>query len=128
MRLRILPVVTAAVLVSTLGFAQPQSQVRNRAMPPYKLGLEELKAERWDKAEESFRHAVEIDPTFDMAYYALGRATMPQKKYAEAVAALTKCRDLYREHAGKVFSNQQDAQQYRRERLMEIDDVIRQFQ
>jgi tetratricopeptide (TPR) repeat protein len=53
---------------------------------------------------------------------------MPQKKYAEAVAALAKCRDLYREQAGKQFSNQQELQQYRRDRITEIDEVIRQNQ
>jgi len=111
--------------------AQPQriqNQNRGRAMPQYKVGLEELRAERWEKAAESFQNAIDIDPTFEMAYYALGRALMPQKKYAEAVTALTKCRDLYREQAGRLFSSQQDAQQYRRERLTELDDVIRQFQ
>jgi tetratricopeptide (TPR) repeat protein len=87
-----------------------------------------LRAESWEKAAESFKRAIDIDPTFEMAYYALGRATMPQKKYADAVAALTKCRDLYHEEAGRVFSNQQEAQRYRRERLTEIDEVIRQYQ
>lgn len=103
-------------------------QNRDRAMPQYKLGLEELRSERWDKAAELFRRAIDTDSTFEMAYYALGRAMMPQKKYAEAVAALSKCRDLYTEQAGKQFSSQQEAQQYRRQRLTEIDEVIRQYQ
>jgi len=103
-------------------------QNRDRAMPQYKLGLEELRSERWDKAAELFHRAIDTDPTFEMAYYALGRALMPQKKYAEAVEALSKCRDLYREQAGKQFSSQQEAQQYRRQRLTEIDEVIRQYQ
>jgi tetratricopeptide (TPR) repeat protein len=127
MRLRFILLVAVAMLVPTLAIAQP-NQSRSRAMPQYKLGLEDLRAERWDKAAESFKRAIDIDPTFEMAYYALGRATMPQKKYAEAVSALSRCRDLYREQAGKQFSNQQDAQQYRRERLTELDEVIRQFQ
>jgi tetratricopeptide (TPR) repeat protein len=127
MRLQSALVVVLAVLVASVASAQP-NQVRGRAMPQYKLGLEDLRAERWDKAAESFQRAIEIDPTFEMAYYALGRATVPQKKYAEAVAALTKCRDLYRDQAGKQFSNQQDAQQYRRERLTELDEIIRQYQ
>ncbi|MEO8077673.1 MAG: tetratricopeptide repeat protein [Acidobacteriota bacterium] len=118
----------ATVLVSALASAQPQNQSRGRAMPPYRLGLEELRSESWEKAAESFKRAIDIDPTFEMAYYALGRATMPQKKYAEAAAALGKCRDLYHDQAGKVFANQQEAQRYRRERLTEIDEVIRQYQ
>jgi tetratricopeptide (TPR) repeat protein len=105
-----------------------RNQSRGRAMPAYKLGLEELRAERWDKAAESFQRAIDIDPEFEMAYYALGRATMPQKKYADAVAALSRCRDLYVSAASKSFSNQQEAQQYRRERLTELDEIIRGYQ
>jgi tetratricopeptide (TPR) repeat protein len=109
--------------------AQPQrNQNRGRAMPPYKIGLEEMRSEQWEKAAADFRRAIDIDPTFEMAYYALGRALVPQKKYAEAVTALSKCRDLYTEQAGRQFSNQQEAQQYRRERLTEIDDAIRRYQ
>lgn len=97
-------------------------------MPYYQLGLQELQAERWEHAADSFQRAIDTDPTFEMAYYALGRATMPQKKYAEAAAALSRCRDMYREQAGRLFSSQQEAQQYRREQLLELDDVIRQLQ
>src|SRR3954463_15211953 len=128
MRTRIAPLLAAALLSSTVAAAQPQNQARARAMPQYKLGLEDLRAERWDKAAESFQRAIEIDPGFEMAYYALGRATMPQKKYAEAAAALTRCRDLYREQAGKQFSNQQELQQYWRDKMTLIDELIRQQQ
>jgi tetratricopeptide (TPR) repeat protein len=130
MRIRVEPLVAVALLVSGLATAQTvqTNQARGRAMPQYKLGLEDLRAERWEKAAESFQRAIDIDPTFEMALYALGRATMPQKKYAEAVAALTRCRDLYSEQAGRQFSNQQDLQQYRRERLTELDELVRQLQ
>src|SRR3954469_16624116 len=130
MRIRVEPLVAVALLVSSLATAQTAqlNQARGRAMPQYKLGLEDLRAERWEKAAESFQRAIDIDPAFEMAYYALGRATMPQKKYAEAVAALSRCRDLYVSAASKSFSNQQEAQQYRRERLTELDEIIRGYQ
>lgn len=127
MRMSIVPLVAIAVLASSVAAAQTRDS-RGRAMPQYKLGLEDLRAERWEKAAESFQRAIDIDPGFEMAYYALGRASMPQKKYAEAASALGKCRDLYREQAGKSFSNQQEAQQYRRDRLTELDEIIRQYQ
>ncbi len=60
--------------------------------------------------------------------YGLGLASMRLKNYAEAIAAYLRCRDLYREQAGKQFSNRQDAQRYRQDRLTEIDEVIRQYQ
>jgi tetratricopeptide (TPR) repeat protein len=121
------------VLISgcwSMAAAQPsqRNQNRGRAMPVYRLALEDLKAEQWEKAAAGLQRAIDIDPTFDMAYYALGRALMPQKKYGEAVVALSKCADLYREQAGRQFSNQQEAQQYRRDRLTEIDEAMRQYQ
>jgi Flp pilus assembly protein TadD len=53
---------------------------------------------------------------------------MALKKYVEAVAAYTKSRDLYRSQAGRQFSNQQEAQRYRRDRITEIDEQIRMAQ
>jgi tetratricopeptide (TPR) repeat protein len=50
------------------------------------------------------------------------------KKYGEAISLYTKCRDLYRAQAGKQFSNRQEAQRYRQDRLTEIDEIIRTYQ
>ncbi len=121
------------IVITILGAAEGTAQTRpnlerGRALPDYKLGLEEMRSENWEKAAESFVRATRIDPEFEMAFYALGRSMMPQKKYTEAVTALSRCRDLYREQAGKQFATQQEAQQYRRQRLIELDDVIRQYQ
>ena len=60
---------------------------------PYKVGLENMKAEAWEEAVKSFQTAIEIDPTFEMAHYMLGRTHMAQKKFAEASVAYEKCRD-----------------------------------
>ncbi len=129
MLIRIACLAALVFLTSSAAAAQPQrNQDRGRAMQPYKLGLEEMRAEKYERAAAEFQRAIDIDPTFEMAYYALGRAMMPQKKFAEAAAALTKCKDLYTTHAGRQFSNQQEAQQYRRERITELDEVIRQYQ
>lgn len=110
------------------GTGAAAGQARDRAMGPYRAGLEDLRAERWAEAAAAFERATEIDPTFEMAYYALGRANMPQRKYAEAARALTRCRDLYLAEAGKAFSNSHEAQQRRRDRITHVDDLIRQFQ
>jgi tetratricopeptide (TPR) repeat protein len=129
MPLRTACLVVLAVLCGSNAWAQPQRNPnRGRAMPPYKLGLEEMRSEQWEKAAADFQRAIDIDSTFEMAYYALGRTMMPQKKYVQAAASLAKCRDLYREQAGRQFSNQQELQQYRRDRIAELDEVIRQNQ
>lgn len=87
-----------------------------------------MRAEAWPEAARLFQQAIEIDPTYEYAYYGLGRANMAMKRFVEAIAALEKCRELYRAQAGRQFANAQEAQRFRRDRIIEIDDQIRQVQ
>ena len=87
-----------------------------------------MRVEAWPEASKEFQAAIDIDPQYEDAYYGLGLANMRMKKYAEAIAAYVKCRDLYRSMAGKQFTSRQDAQRYRQNRLTEIDEIIRQYQ
>ena len=126
MRRLSLSLVMAIALSPAMAWAQ-RDQARDRAIPHYKVGLEEMRSEQWEKAAAAFERAVEIDPTFEMAYYTLGMTNLSWKRYAAAAAALAKCRDIYKAETGRQFANQQDAQRYRRDRILEIDDVIRQY-
>lgn len=87
-----------------------------------------MRVEAWPEAAKSFQQAIDVDSQFEDAYYSLGRANMNMKKFVEAIAAYTRARDLYRAQAGRQFTNQQEAQRYRQDRLTEIDEVIRQIQ
>jgi tetratricopeptide (TPR) repeat protein len=87
-----------------------------------------MKSEQWEKAAAAFQQAIDIDPEFDLAYYMLGRADMPLKRYVAASVAFQKCKDLFLARAGRRFSNAQEAQRYRNDRLLEIDELIRQAQ
>jgi tetratricopeptide (TPR) repeat protein len=107
---------------------QADRSVRERAMQPYRQGLQHLRAESWAEAATAFQAAIDIDDAFELAYYGLGRACMPQRKFVEAAAALTRSRDLFQAQAGRHFSDQHEAQRYRRDRLLEIDETIRQYQ
>lgn len=122
-----LALVLAALTIGSSVTAQPapdreQARLRNR------LGWEHMKTEAWPEAARLFQQAIGIDPTYEYAYYGLGRANMAMKKYVEAIGALEKCRELYLAHGGRQFANAQDAQRYRRDRILEIDDQIRQVQ
>jgi tetratricopeptide (TPR) repeat protein len=119
---------TIAGFVWTLDAQRNDAAQRDRAMPHYRTGLEHLRAEAWDKAVVAFRGAIDIDPTFEMAYYGLGRAHLAEKQYADAVIALGRCRDLYAAHSSRRFANVQDAQRFRRDQMMELDEIIRQYQ
>jgi tetratricopeptide (TPR) repeat protein len=114
-------------IVASLATAQTSVE-RERARPHYRTGWEYMRIEAWTEAAAAFQQAIEIDRRFEDAYYSLGRANMNLKKYVDAIAAYTKSRDLYLAMAGEQFSNRQEAQRYRQNRLMEIDEVIRSMQ
>jgi tetratricopeptide (TPR) repeat protein len=120
---------TVLILCSVVSLAgQPSNVSRERAMAPYRQGLEYLRTEAWDNAVTAFQQAIDTDNTFELAYYGLGRARMPQRRYAEAIVAFTRCRDLFMAQVGRKFSTRHDAQRYRQDRLNEIDELIRQYQ
>jgi tetratricopeptide (TPR) repeat protein len=124
--MRVSTVLILCALVSLPG--QPANVSRERALAPYRQGLDHLRAEAWDRAVTAFQQAIDIDNSFELAYYGLGRARMPQRRYAEAIVAFTRCRDLFLAQVGRQFSTRHDAQRYRQDRLNEIDELIRQYQ
>jgi tetratricopeptide (TPR) repeat protein len=125
--LALLLALPATSLAQNRTLAQNQG-ARERARAPYNVGMENMRVEAWEEAVKSFRTATEIDPSFEMAFYMLGRAHMAQKKYVEATSAYERCRDLYQSQVGKQFTNAQERQRDRDTRLREIDEVIRQYQ
>ena len=117
------------LLVTMAAAASAQTTAdRERARVQNKLGWEDMRSESWEKAVKSFQNAISLDPTFEVPYYGLGRAFMALKNFNFAIAAYEKCRELYRTHAGRQFTNAQEAQRYRQDRLLEIDDQIRMVQ
>jgi tetratricopeptide (TPR) repeat protein len=101
---------------------------RQKARLANKAGWDYMKAESFDKAVKEFQQSIEFDPTFEMSFYGLGRAHLALKQFVSAISALSRCRDLYIAQVGRQFSNQQEAQRYRQDRITELDDMIRQLQ
>ncbi len=128
--MRTFTIATAALLVlAAAPHASGQSKaVRDRALIEYRLGWDDMTVEKFAEAAAEFQNAIDIDPSFEEAYYSLGRADMALKRYAEAIAAYTQCRDRYQARAGRKFTNAQEAQRSRREQITEIDDRIRYLQ
>jgi tetratricopeptide (TPR) repeat protein len=130
MRTRTIPFVLITLAATTLtAFAQRTlPDARERARAPYNIALEQWKIEAWDDAEKSFKAAIDIDPTFEMAYYMLGRTHMNQKRYPDAAGAYEKSRALYQQENGRQYTDAQERQRRRDTRLRDIDDVIRTYQ
>lgn len=61
---------------------------RETAVRIYNLGAESSRAGNRDDAVAYLKRAIEVDPTLDQAYTALGQVYMVKKSYKEAVAAL----------------------------------------
>ena len=101
---------------------------RNKARTQNRLGWDYMKSEQFENAARAFQEAVETDPTFEMPWYGLGRAHLAMKQFVAAASALSRCRDLYVAQAGRQFTNQQEAQRYRQDRITEIDEMIRRLE
>jgi len=124
---QVLTLVVLVLAASAAASAQSTAD-RERARVQNKLGWEDMRSEAWERAVKSFQNAIAIDPTFEVPYYGLGRAFMNLKNFTYAIVAYEKCRELYRMNASKQFTNAQEAQRYRQDRLLEIDDQIRMVQ
>ena len=124
---QILALALAALSVAGTAVAQATPE-RERARTHNRHGWELMTAESWERAASAFQQAVDIDNTFEDAYYGLGRAQIALRQYVAAIATLTTCRKLYIAQAGRHFTGQQEAQRYRQDRIVEIDEQIRQVQ
>ena len=120
-------IAVTVVVAATVALAQTPDD-RKRARINVQWGWEQMTAEKWEGAARSFQQAIDIDKSFEDAYYGLGRANIALKKYVAAIDVLSACRDLYQASAGRRFSSQQDAQRYRFDRITEVDEQIRQVQ
>lgn len=101
---------------------------RERSRTHNRLGWEALRGEKYEAAIASFQSAIEIRPDYEYAHYGLGRAFLASRQFARAVGALERCRELYRAQGSRQFSTIQDAQRYRQDRVLEIDEQIRLLQ
>jgi tetratricopeptide (TPR) repeat protein len=90
---------------------------RQRAEPQYKVGLDCMRREDYPGALKAFETAVEIDPAFELAYYMMGRAHLALRSYAAAVQALSHARHLYTSLGTTQFTDEQQRERYRRDRL-----------
>lgn len=120
--------IAGLVFLALLPAAAQSPADRERARSHNRLGWEALRSERYPQAIASFRAAIAILPDYEYAHYGLGRAFLASRQFPQAVAALEKCRDLYRAHGGRQFSSIQDAQRFRQDRILEIDEQIRLLQ
>lgn len=124
-------VLVASIAVPRLAAPQPPQRAADpnvaRAQLHYRLGWDALRSEDWNAAVKEFQAAVDLHPKFALAYYGLGKAHMGLRRYPNAVAAFEACRDIYTAQGGARFSGQADATRARQDRMMELEELQRQF-
>jgi tetratricopeptide (TPR) repeat protein len=113
----------AALLVGRAPMSAQGANVE-RALRLYKIGWESMHSEAWAEAAKQFQQAIDIDPKFALAYYALGRAEMALRNFAKAIDAYTKCRELYVAIGGEHFNSQLEATKRLDDRILETKIAI----
>ena len=66
-------------------------------MQHYRTGQDLLFSERFEKAEQEFSAAIQLDPLLTLAHYGRGQALMALRRYPSAVQAFIKCRDAFQQ-------------------------------
>ena len=65
------------------------SQERIKAIELANRGAEEFKNNLYDSAEKDLKQAIQTDPTYEIAYYNLGKVFQKQRKWEKALKAST---------------------------------------
>jgi tetratricopeptide (TPR) repeat protein len=125
--MRVVIAAAAIVLIAGVTVAQTPAD-RERARIQNRLGWEALRSEQYPLAIKSFQTAIAIRPDYEYAHYGLGRALLAARRYNDAATVLERCADLYRAQGGRQFTNIQEAQRFRQDRILEIDEQIRLLQ
>lgn len=79
------------------------------AQQHYESGWALFRSEHWDEAAREFQGAIDAEDTFALAHYSLGRAHMARKRFADAIRAYERCRDLYEQQLQRTAAYQSGA-------------------
>jgi tetratricopeptide (TPR) repeat protein len=120
----------ALVLAGSVAAQTPKSPsaAAVQANKHYEQGWSALHAQEWEIAKGQFERAIESDPAFGLAYYALGRVEMGRRDYEAAIAAYIRCRDVYRTGGRRQFQSQVELRQYLTDRIAEYRAALTQAQ
>jgi tetratricopeptide (TPR) repeat protein len=98
---------------------------RKEALLHYRLGQDALHSERLDVAEQEFQKAARLDPTLELAPYGLGQVYMATKRFAPAIAAFRKSREVFVANTGTSASDEMAHQRSINDQIKELEDQQR---
>jgi tetratricopeptide (TPR) repeat protein len=97
---------------------------RQQALQRYRAGQELLFSEQFEKAEQEFAAAIQLDPLLTVAHYGRGQAFMALKRYTSAVQAFIKCREAYQTLFGLRQSDVVAMDRRADQEIRELKDTI----
>jgi tetratricopeptide (TPR) repeat protein len=119
--------ITTLVNVGTAG-AGPQlatEQNRREALQVYRIGMELLSREEFEKAAAQFSRAIAKDPLLTRAHYGAGQAYMALRRYASAVKSYSECLEAFRALHGLQVTHRFEVEQQRDDEMRELRETIR---
>ncbi|MEO6238979.1 MAG: tetratricopeptide repeat protein [Vicinamibacterales bacterium] len=128
----VLALLTSIVLIPVASTAQALQSQRapsadaQAANKHYAQGWSAIRAESWSDAAREFQAAIDSAPKYALAYYALGRAEVGRRNFANAIAAYRKCKELYESSGAEGFTNQMEVRQRLNDRILEVQTAINQ--
>jgi len=67
-----------------------------QAFALYRQGQEALESGQWTEAESRFLASTRVDPSLPLGHYGLGELYMTHKRFPEAVAAFSACKEAFK--------------------------------
>lgn len=104
--------------------AQP-ARDREAARRHLRAGQEALEIERWEEAERDFSAALKLDPSLDLAHYGLGQVHMATRRYAQAVRAYTRSREVFHENMAENLTDRLADERRLDDQIRELKDIRR---
>lgn len=119
------PLIALLLLLPAAAGAQLVDDVRRQqALQRYRAGQELLYSEQFEKAEQEFAAAIQLDPLLTLAHYGRGQSFMALKRYSSAIQAFTKCREAYQTLFGLRQSDVVSMDRHADQEIRELQDTI----
>jgi tetratricopeptide (TPR) repeat protein len=125
---QIVPFLIAVASIAQIGTPQLTPQQQQAASEHFTAGMQALRGERYDEAEERFRNAVRIDPLYDAAFYGLGQVYMATKRYDKATKAYLDARDAFKSSVAGEKLDSAVADRRVRDQIQALRDHVRQME
>ena len=124
----LVPLLSLSLTGAALAQIAASEKDRQDALRHYRAGEEALLQEAFDRAEQEFQQAADLDPHLELAPYGLGQVYMATRRYDAAVGAFLRTREVFEANAVNALQDETAAQQRIRDRITSLEDARNAFE